>query len=225
MVPPLDVNACLVRLYHAHLRIQEMLQQVLDTVPSPPDRNCSCHINPPCHDCVEHSGWRETFSDINNYLNPQNQERMDIMASILFTKNLPNAQTPTKGTPHAAAYDLYAANILVDEANNQLIVDTGLSTSFAHGYVLLVFGRSGLAMQHGIRLSNGVGVIDADYRGPLKVMLRSDQLDLEIFARTLRPGDRVAQAMLVPIPFVDWVQVGKLDDTQRGNGGFGSTGS
>lgn len=147
------------------------------------------------------------------------------MATVLFKKNLPLAQLPLRASAESACHDLYAAKVEHDAVNNQLIVDIGISTSFAHGYCLLVFGRSGFARDHGIRLSNGVAVIDADYRGPLKVLLRSDMLTLKEMAQIIKPGTRVAQAMIVPVPFTDWVEVDALDQTARGEGGFGSTGT
>ncbi len=147
------------------------------------------------------------------------------MQQIKFITRLFNAKMPTKGTGHAAGFDLYAAHIEADYANKQLIIDTGLNVSFDPGHVMLVFGRSGLASKHGIRPSNGVGVIDADYRGPLKVILRSDKLNFAELREKIQLGDRVAQALLMPVPAATWIQVAELDATERGEGGFGSTGT
>lgn len=147
------------------------------------------------------------------------------MPQILFKKLLPHAQIPTQGSEHAAGFDLYAAGVMMDVTHNQLIVDTGLTIAFDTGYVLMLHGRSGLASKFGIRLSNGTGIIDADYRGPLKVLLRSDLLSLEELARQITIGDRVAQAILLPIPQVTWVEATQLSETARGEGGFGSTGT
>lgn len=144
---------------------------------------------------------------------------------IRFIKRLPAAQTPTKGTEQAAGFDLYAAEITVDPCNKHLVIDTGLNVSFDPGHVMLVFGRSGLAFKHGIRPANGVGVIDADYRGPLKVVLRSDKLNFAEFREKIQVGDRIAQALLLPIPPAVWAEVVELDETARGEGGFGSTGA
>lgn len=144
------------------------------------------------------------------------------MSRILFKKHLPNAIIPTKGSEHAAAFDLYAAAMDYDASNQQAIIDTGLTVAFDTGHALFLFGRSGHAMKYGIRLSNCVGVIDADYRGPLKVLLRSDSPNV---FHSIQIGDRVAQAILMPVPEVEWVSVETLSDTVRGEGGFGSTGS
>lgn len=146
------------------------------------------------------------------------------MQQIRFTTRLPNAKAPTKGTEQAAGHDLYAAEIEIDWKNHHLVIDTGLNVSFDSNHVMLVFGRSGLASKHGIRPANGVGVIDADYRGPLKVVLRSDKLRFEELITMIKVGDRIAQALLLPIPPSSWESVAELDDTARGEGGFGSTG-
>ena len=84
----------------------------------------------------------------------------------------------------------------------------------------LVFVRSGMGFQHGIGLSNGVGVIDSDYRGEISVGL----MNLSGEDYTIRPGDRIAQLMVVPVVRPELVQVDALDETERGAGGFGSTG-
>ena len=139
--------------------------------------------------------------------------------------NLPNAVVPTQGTPGAAGFDLYAAQMVLDEANQCVIVDTGLSTSFHNSHVMLIFGRSGLAMKHGILPANGVGVVDSDYRGPIKVILRSSiKTPLEIM-EIIKIGDRVAQALFMPVSSVQFLQVDDLSTSERGKGGFGSTGS
>ena len=84
----------------------------------------------------------------------------------------------------------------------------------------LIFARSGLGVKHGISLSNGVGVIDSDYRGELKVGLTN----LSDTPYTIQPGDRVAQLAILPVTQPTVVQVAELDETDRGTGGFGSTG-
>lgn len=144
------------------------------------------------------------------------------MQEIRFTARLPAAKTPTRGTEHAAGFDLYAAQIDYDWERKKIIIDTGLNISFDPGHVLLLFSRSGLSTKHGINLANDVGVIDADYRGPLKVTLVCD--DYYKMVDMIKVGDRIAQAVLVPIPDVRWTLVQELDTTARGEGGFGSTG-
>lgn len=149
------------------------------------------------------------------------------MSTIFFKKNLPNAKQPTKGSEHAACADLYAASIVLDHATNSVIIDTGLSTAFQPDKALLVYGRSGLAAKHGLRPANGVGVVDADYRGPIKVILKYDNGPLiDVIERKLiQVGDRIAQCMLVDVPATFWMETEYLGETDRGEGGFGSTGT
>lgn len=141
---------------------------------------------------------------------------------IRFTRHLPTAKVPTQGSAQAAGFDLYAAAIEKDYERQQLIIDTGLKVAFEPGHALFIYSRSGLATKHNLRVANGVGVIDADYRGPVKVILRGS--DFLCLSDCVQVGDRIAQAILLPIPSVHWLEVDALDITQRGEGGFGSTG-
>lgn len=135
----------------------------------------------------------------------------------------PNAVLPQYATPGSAAMDLTAC---IDEpitiAPRQLVtLPTGIAIALPSAdYVALVFARSGLGVKHGISLSNGVGVIDSDYRGEIKVGLTN----LSDEPYTIQPGDRVAQLAILPVTQATVVQVSELDETGRGAGGFGSTG-
>lgn len=142
---------------------------------------------------------------------------------IQFKKLHPNAKTPVRGTEHAAGFDLVCTEAVIQ--GNQVIVSTGLGTAFPPGYVLKVFGRSGLAFKHDIFLTNGVGIIDADYRGEIKLSFSSTTHTPASMRNLLKVGDRVAQCILEKIPDVDWVEVKQLPESIRGEGGFGSTGS
>lgn len=148
-----------------------------------------------------------------------------MFAQIKFLRSLPNAKLPTKGTTGAAGFDLVSADVKLE--GSVYVINTGLRTSFPEGYVLLVFARSGLARKLGLHLVNGVGVIDSDYRGDIQLMMRSNELDVSTreILQALAPGSRVAQAMLVPLPIVNWIEVDSLDESIRGEGGFGSTGT
>ena len=135
----------------------------------------------------------------------------------------PKAALPRYATPGAAAMDLTACmDQPVTIAPRQLVtLPTGIAIALPSAeYVALVFARSGLGVKHGIALSNGVGVIDSDYRGEIKVGLTnlSDQ------PYTVQPGDRIAQLAVVPVIQASVVEAGELDETDRGYGGFGSTG-
>lgn len=135
----------------------------------------------------------------------------------------PNAALPQYATPGSAAMDLTAC---IDEpvtiAPRQLVtLPTGVAIALPSAqYVALVFARSGLGVKHGVALSNGVGVIDSDYRGEIRVGLTN----LSDAPYTIQPGDRVAQLAVVPVVQAQVVPVTELDETARGEGGFGSTG-
>ena len=135
----------------------------------------------------------------------------------------PKAVLPRYATPGSAAMDLTAC---IDEpitiVPRQLVtLPTGIAIALPSAdYVALVFARSGLGVKHGISLSNGVGVIDSDYRGEIKVGLTN----LSDEPYTIQPGDRVAQLAILPVAQATVVQASELDETGRGAGGFGSTG-
>lgn len=131
-----------------------------------------------------------------------------------------NARAPTRGSVHAAGYDLYAAEEKTIPANGRGLIDLGISMSIPEGTYARIAPRSGLAVKSG--LTTGAGVIDYDYRGPVKVMIFNHST--EDFNVTI--GDRVAQMILEKIvtPEVSVVEVADLDSTERGAGGFGSTG-
>ena len=130
---------------------------------------------------------------------------------------------PARATPGSAGLDLYA---LLDEdltipANGRAAVPTGIAIELPDsGYAAFIFPRSGLASKHGLALSNCVGVVDSDYRGEIKVAMINHG-DNEY---TVKSGERVAQMVIMPVPAVDLIEVDGLGDTERGGGGFGSTG-
>lgn len=144
---------------------------------------------------------------------------MDLKIKLLS----PDVPVPQYATAGAAAMDLTACiEAPVAIAPRQLVsVPTGIAIALPSAeYVALVFARSGLGVKHGISLSNGVGVIDSDYRGEIKVGLTN----LSDIPYTIQPGDRVAQLAVVPVVQANVVPVDELDETDRGAGGFGSTG-
>lgn len=139
----------------------------------------------------------------------------------------PDAIIPQYQTAGAACFDLHA----IEEykwallAGDRMSFRTGLSFEVPEGFVLLVFSRSGHGFKYDVRLANCVGVIDSDYRGEIMVKLTNDQpIRSDEKALVVRPGDRIAQAMLIPVPRVTMVEVYTLSETARGGGGFGSTG-
>ena len=130
---------------------------------------------------------------------------------------------PQFATPGSAAMDLRAC---IDEAVTlpalgRAVIPTGLAMALpSKDFVALVFARSGLGIKKGVCLSNGVGVIDSDYRGEIAVGL----VNLSAEDYTVMPGDRIAQLMVVPVVQPTVTLVEELDETDRGAGGFGSTG-
>ena len=130
---------------------------------------------------------------------------------------------PYYASAGAAAMDLHAClDAPVEIAPRALVsIPTGVAIALPSAdYVALVFARSGLGIKHGIALSNGVGVIDSDYRGEIRVGLTN----LSETPYTIQPGDRIAQLMVTPVVRPTLVQAEELDETARGTGGFGSTG-
>ena len=134
-----------------------------------------------------------------------------------------NAKIPKRATSGSAGMDLYAC---IDEpitlAPGQLaIVPTGIAIALPdNGCAAFLYARSGLGVKHGICLSNGVGVIDSDYRGEICAGL----CNVSDKPYTITPDERVCQMVIAPVLTPDVVEVNELDDTDRGEGGFGSTG-
>ena len=135
----------------------------------------------------------------------------------------PRAKAPAYATPGAAAADLCAVldAPLTLAPGQRAMVPTGLAIELPDaGCVALVYARSGLAVKHGLTLSNCVGVIDSDYRGEVRVGL----INLGGEPYTIAPGERIAQLCIAPVWQAAFVQADELGDTTRGAGGFGSTG-
>lgn len=141
---------------------------------------------------------------------------------IQIKKLTETAILPDRGSAYAAGYDLFAdiAETLEIKPHETKMIPTGLAMEIPEGYWGGVFARSGLAAKESLRPANCVGVVDADYRGEVKVALHNDG---EI-ARTITPGQKVAQLVVVPFLSVEFEEVKNLSDTVRGVGGFGSTG-
>ncbi|MFY9288156.1 MAG: dUTP diphosphatase [Alphaproteobacteria bacterium] len=129
---------------------------------------------------------------------------------------------PAYATEHAAGMDLCAAvaNDMVVEPGKRVLVPTGLSIALPEGYEAQVRPRSGLALKNGITVLNSPGTIDADYRGEVQVILAN--LGTEAF--TITRGMRIAQMVVASYARVEWQQVKELPSSERGAGGFGSTG-
>ena len=133
-----------------------------------------------------------------------------------------NAILPTYGTPYSAGADLYAC---MDEPvtiapGETVLIKTGLAMAIPEGYAGLIYARSGLATKKGLAPANKVGVVDADYRGEVMVPLHNHSR----VAVTVEHGERIAQMVITPFLTAEFLEPEELDDTLRGENGFGSTG-
>lgn len=133
------------------------------------------------------------------------------------------AVEPSRGSEYAAGYDLYATTAygsVMIPAGETVKIGTGIALEIPDGYFGAIFARSGLATKQGLRPANCVGIIDSDYRGEIIVPLYNDSHENKMVS----DGDRVAQLVIIPYATVSFTEVDKLDETERGAGGFGSTG-
>ncbi|MBX7532665.1 dUTP diphosphatase [Qipengyuania sp. 1XM1-15A] len=138
-------------------------------------------------------------------------------------KRLPHGHgldLPAYATGGAAGMDVLSAESVTIRPGQRHAVATGLAVAIPENYEIQVRPRSGLAFKHGITVPNTPGTIDSDYRGELKVILINHGAD--DFA--IQRGDRIAQLVLAPVTQAKWDEVEELDETDRGEGGFGSTG-
>ena len=131
------------------------------------------------------------------------------------------ARPPAQAHDGDAGYDLHAAETVTIDPGERVSVGTGIAVAIPEGQAGLVIPRSGLAARHGISIVNAPGLIDAGYRGELRVLLLNTDRT-EPF--TVEPGDRIAQLVLVRVETEELEEVSELDETARGVGGFGSTG-
>lgn len=132
----------------------------------------------------------------------------------------PLALPPVYATVGSACFDLHSIDLVTIRAGEQAAIRTGLVFEVPVGHVMLLFSRSGHAAKFSVRLANCVGVIDSDYRGQVCVLMHNDGFE----GYTVRPQDRIAQAMILPLPEVELVRVQDVTETARGMNGFGSTG-
>lgn len=141
---------------------------------------------------------------------------------IKIKKLSQNAKIPTYGSKYSAGADIYALTEKDIEIvpNETVLIHSGVTFEIPDGYVGLVFARSGLATKSGLAPANKVGVIDSDYRGELMVPLFNQSNK----PQTVSNGDRIAQIIFMPYLKADFFEDNTLSQTQRGEGGFGSTG-
>lgn len=134
-----------------------------------------------------------------------------------------DAIIPTQGSKYAAGYDLYAAidTPITIKSGETVKIGTGLAFELPEGFFAGIFARSGLATKQGLRPANCVGVVDCDYRGEVIVAIHNDSNRDAVIA----PGDRIAQMILLPYQSMEFIEVSDLSETDRGDGGFGSSGN
>ncbi len=139
-----------------------------------------------------------------------------------FKKLTVTAKTPSRGSDQAAGYDLYAdiAEPVTIAPHETAKIGTGLAVAVPDGYAGYIFARSGLATKQGLRPANCVGLCDSDYRGEYIVALHNDTDT----PQQVKPWERIAQLVIMPYLAVEFNEVNDLDETERGDGGFGSTG-
>lgn len=153
-----------------------------------------------------------------------NKGRLNKLVTVQVKKLYEDAVIPTQGSDYAAGADLYAylpGEKLVEIAPHETVmIGSGIAASIPAEYWGGVFARSGLASKQGLSPANKVGVVDPDYRGEIKIALHNHSEEM----RSVKHGDRIAQLVIVPLPRVLYEAVSELDDTKRGDGGFGHTG-
>lgn len=143
------------------------------------------------------------------------------MLKVRFKKLVPEAVAPFQATDGSAGWDLTATSVGLSQGK-KAVYGTGLSVEIPKGYVGLLFPRSSIHKK-GLRLSNSVGVIDSDYRGEVKAVFDRFSFwpyEWEIY----RAGDRICQLIILPVPTIEWEEAEELTNTERGEGGYGSTG-
>ncbi len=144
------------------------------------------------------------------------------MINMKIKLNHPQAKVPTYATDGSACFDLYCAEVVAITVET-VTIDTGIIAEIPPGYAMMLYSRSGHGFNSATRLCNSVGVIDSDFRGPVMVKLRKDSLLDK--PPELSVGSRIAQAMLIPVEQVSFEVAGELSDSDRGAGGFGSSGA
>lgn len=139
---------------------------------------------------------------------------------VAIKKVTEEAIIPSFGSDGAAGFDFYSTNRVDIYPGEAKTVSTGIAMAIPEGLTLLLFSRSGLGFKNGLRLANCVGVIDSDYRGEIMAKIHNDSE----YKYTVEKGERIVQGVLVPFISPKFVEVTSLDETARGEGGFGSTG-
>jgi len=139
---------------------------------------------------------------------------------VTFKRFSESVSVPAAQKPGDAGYDLEAAIDVVLAPGERVLVPTGVAVAIPVGYAGLVVPRSGWAIKHGLSVVNAPGIVDAGYRGELAAILINHGTE----PISIKQGDRIAQLVIVAVPSIEWLEVGDLEDSVRGEAGFGSTG-
>lgn len=145
------------------------------------------------------------------------------MVKVKFKKLNSKATVPSYGSASAAGADLYACldgGKEVFESGETKLIHTGIALEIPEGYAGLIYARSGIATKRGLAPANKVGVVDSDYRGEIMVSLHNHSNSVQ----QIEDGERIAQLVITPYLTVDFVEADEISNTDRGAGGFGSTG-
>lgn len=144
---------------------------------------------------------------------------------VKIKKLHPDAVIPTYATLGSSGFDLYAVEDVYLSLGETQLVKTGLSFDVGFGYEIQVRPRSGLSLKTGLRISNSPGTIDADFRGEVCVIMTLQQNGHGGTGYKIKKGDRIAQGVICPVVQADFEVVEELEDTYRGSGGFGHSGT
>ena len=147
-----------------------------------------------------------------------------MLLEVKIQKAKPNAKLPTWGSVNAAGADLYACTddlVIEIPSHETVMIPLGIKSEFTPGYAAMLYARSGLASKKHLAPANKVGVIDADYRGEWMVALHNHSNQTQI----IENGERIAQVVFHEVEHPEFIEVESLSETDRGEGGFGSTGT
>ena len=140
---------------------------------------------------------------------------------VKVKKTHEGGRIPTYATDGSGAFDFYSAEeVHINPETAPTAINLGVAMEVPEGHVLLVFPRSSIGKNSNLRMANSIGVIDSDYRGTIHALYENTDCYVEI----IKKGNRIAQGIIIPIPQVEFEEVEELSTTERGEGGFGSTG-